>query len=75
MGYIIFCRISVIAIDSIDNHRFQFLKSVARRYEGNNIGEKGLQIVVKALENALVEKGFVTSRIRFCEDIRSRGAY
>lgn len=67
--------INEIMLSGIDNHRFHFLSSVARKYEGNNIGEKGLQIVVKALENALVEKGFVTSRIRFCEDIRSRGAY
>lgn len=55
--------INEIMLSGIDNHRFHFLSSVARKYEGNNIGEKGLQIVVKALENALVEKGFVTSRI------------
>ena len=56
-------QIDNISIEGSDEHRFQFLDKIARKYEQNKIGVRGLQVIVKKLENALLEKGFVTSHI------------
>lgn len=55
------------------NEKFQWLQELLQNYEGKKIGRQGIQIIVKEASNALIAKGYVTTRITIPEQDISQG--
>ena len=53
--------------------KFQWLQELLQNYEGKKIGRQGIQIIVKEASNALIAKGYVTTRITIPEQDISQG--
>lgn len=62
-----------IRIDGDERRRFSWLDRQVRQYENQRIGKHNLAVVVRRLENALITKGFVTTRLLIPEQNLSKG--
>ncbi len=55
--------VSNVQISGDDARRFFWLQAEANRYANKKIGKQGIDIIVKRLSNALIDHGYITSRI------------
>ena len=65
--------IQKIRIVGDNSGRFSWLARQAGHYNNRRIGKQGLDMIVKRLENALIDRGFVTSRLLVPEQNLSDG--
>lgn len=52
---------------------FGWLQDIAAQYNGRNIGKQGIDVIVRRLGNALIDHGYITSRVLVPEQDLSQG--
>lgn len=62
-----------VVIGGADAPSFGWLQQLAAQYDGRKIGKQGLELIVKRLGNALIDHGYITSRILVPEQDLSGG--
>ncbi|TWH48348.1 ShlB/FhaC/HecB family hemolysin secretion/activation protein [Sporomusa sp. KB1] len=55
--------INTIKIEGDEEGRFPWMYELTKKYQGQEIGWQGINIIVKVLTNAFIDRGYVTTRV------------
>ncbi|WP_094606309.1 Hemolysin transporter protein ShlB [Sporomusa silvacetica DSM 10669] len=55
--------INTIKIEGDEEGRFPWIYELTKKYQGQKIGWQGINIIVKILTNAFIDRGYVTTRV------------
>ncbi|WP_374700396.1 ShlB/FhaC/HecB family hemolysin secretion/activation protein [Sporomusa ovata] len=54
---------NTIKIEGDEEGRFPWIYELTKKYQGQKIGWQGINIIVKVLTNAFIDRGYVTTRV------------
>ncbi|WP_215832248.1 ShlB/FhaC/HecB family hemolysin secretion/activation protein [Pelorhabdus rhamnosifermentans] len=65
--------VKTVQIEGPEIAQFIWLSQKAAHYNGQMIGKEGINLIVKRLNNALIDRGYITSRVMVPEQDLSQG--
>jgi len=65
--------VNTIKLEGDDVKKFPWAKAMLAKYQGRKLGIKGIHLIVKRLTNAMIDRGYVTTRVVIPEQNLSGG--
>lgn len=66
--------ISKLELAGENAEKFQWISSYLSKYEGEKIGVEGINLLIKTINEALIDRGFVTSKVYITEQNLGEGS-
>lgn len=66
--------VRTILLEGDPTGRYAWLQDIAQQYAGQKVGRQGINIIVKTLTEALIDRGYITTRVLVPEQDLSGGA-